>query len=67
MSTDAQVLNVQKDKLEKLNQIYIVKGKHQIAVGKLFTGDIGAVVKLQFTVTNDTLAQRSQTGDVCSD
>lgn len=60
MSTDAQVLNVQKDKLEKLNQIYIVKGKHQIAVGKLFTGDIGAVVKLQFTDTNDTLATRSK-------
>lgn len=58
MSTDAQVLNVQKDKIEKLNQIYIVKGKHQIAVGKLFTGDIGAVVKLQFTDTNDTLATR---------
>lgn len=60
MSTDAQVLNVQKDKLEKLNQIYIVKGKHQIAVGKLFTGDIGAVVKLQFTDTNDTLATRTK-------
>lgn len=60
MSTDAQVLNVQKDKMEKLNQIYIVKGKHQIAVGKLFTGDIGAVVKLQSTDTNDTLATRAK-------
>ncbi len=56
LTTDAQVVNVQKEEPEKINQIFIMRGKVQIAVGKLFTGDIGAVIKLQHTGTNDTLA-----------
>ncbi len=58
LSSDSQVYNAQKDKMEKIAQIFIVKGKHQTAVGKLFTGDIGAVVKLQATTTNDTLCEK---------
>lgn len=58
MSSDSQVYNPQKDKLEKISSIFIIKGKHQTAVGKLFTGDIGAVVKLQYTQTNDTLCDK---------
>lgn len=60
LSSDSNVYNAKKDKLEKINQIYIIKGKHQTAVGKLFTGDIGAVVKLQYTQTNDTLCDKSR-------
>lgn len=60
LSTDAQIINVQKDKAERLSQIYIANGKHQVAVGKLFTGDIGVVVKLQYTDTNDTLATKEK-------
>lgn len=58
LSSDSIVYNTQKDKVEKISQIFIVKGKHQTAVGKLFTGDIGAVVKLQATQTNDTLCEK---------
>ena len=47
MSSDSVVYNATKEKPEKISTIFIVKGKHQTAVGKLFTGDIGAVVKLQ--------------------
>ena len=54
MSSDSVVYNATKDQVEKISTIFIVKGKHQTAVGKLFTGDIGAVVKLQATQTNDT-------------
>lgn len=60
LTTEAQVINVQKDEQEKINQIFVMKGKVQMAVGKLFTGDIGAVVKLQYTETNDTLALRTK-------
>lgn len=60
LTTDAQVINVQKDKQEKINQIFSIKGKHQIGIGKLFTGDLGAVVKLQYTETNDTLATKAK-------
>lgn len=58
LSADSMIYNTNKDKLEKISQIFIVKGKHQTAVGKLFTGDIGAVVKLQVTQTNDTLCEK---------
>lgn len=58
LSSDSMVYNTNKEKIEKINQIYIIKGKHQTAVGKLFTGDIGAVVKLQYTQTNDTLCEK---------
>lgn len=60
LNSDSNVYNTKKEKLEKINQIYIIKGKHQTAVGKLFTGDIGAVVKLQFSQTNDTLCEKSR-------
>ena len=60
LNSDSEVYNSKKDVTEKINQIYAVNGKYQIALGKLFTGDIGAVVKLQSTETNDTLCTRSR-------
>ena len=60
MSSDSQVYNANKEKMEKIASIFIVKGKHQTAVGKLFTGDIGAVVKLAYTQTNDTLCEKGK-------
>lgn len=58
LTSDTHVYNVNQEEAEKINQIFIIKGKHQIAVGKLFTGDLGAIVKLQHTHTNDTLATK---------
>lgn len=58
LNSDSIVYNPKKEELEKINQIFIIKGKHQTAVGKLFTGDIGAVVKLQHSQTNDTLCEK---------
>ncbi|NLC41411.1 MAG: elongation factor G, partial [Erysipelothrix sp.] len=60
LSTDKEVYNVQNNEVEKLSQVFSIRGKNQIAVGKLFTGDIGAVVKLQNTHTNDTLATKAK-------
>ena len=60
LNTDSQVYNSKKDFTEKISQVYVIRGKYQIGVGKLFTGDIGAVVKLQSTETNDTLCTRSR-------
>lgn len=58
LTSDTTVYNSKKEELEKISQIFIVKGRHQTAVGKLFTGDIGAVVKLQYSQTNDTLCEK---------
>ena len=60
LAADSTVVNANNGKPEKISQIYIVKGKHQTAAGKLFTGDIGALVKLQNTKTNDTLCDKGK-------
>ncbi len=60
LNSDSQVYNAQKDLNEKVNQVYVINGKYQLGVGKLFTGDIGAVVKLQNTQTGDTLCSLSK-------
>ncbi|MGX8835436.1 elongation factor G [Amedibacillus sp. YH-ame6] len=60
MSSDSVVYNTNKEKTEKISSIFIIKGKHQTAVGKLFTGDIGAIVKLQYTQTNDVLCEKTK-------
>ena len=60
LKTDSTVYNSCTDQLEKINGIFVVKGKNQIAVGKLFTGDIGVVVKLINSNTNDTLCDKDK-------
>lgn len=60
LNSDSQVLNANKDSNEKIAQIFVINGKFQIGVGKLFTGDIGAVVKLSSTETNDTLCAKNK-------
>lgn len=57
LAMDSVVYNANKEVEEKVGQIYCVKGKNQLAVGKLFTGDIGAIVKLVATETSDTLCE----------
>lgn len=48
LNTDSQIYNADKQKSEKVSQVFTIKGKNQIAIGKLFTGDIGAVTKIKF-------------------
>ncbi len=54
------VINGTSQREEKINQIYIVKGKERSEVGKLTTGMIGALVKLKDTHTGDTLADKRE-------
>jgi len=58
LTPDSTLYNVNKDKAEKIGNIFAMKGKQQINVSKLVTGDIGAVAKLSVTSTNDTLATK---------
>lgn len=60
LASDSSVVNANNGKPEKIAQIFIIKGKHQTATGKLFTGDIGALTKLQNTQTNDTLCEKGK-------
>ncbi|MFH0992208.1 MAG: elongation factor G [bacterium] len=46
-------------KAERLGQIFVMNGKERREVSKLHAGDLGAVVKLKDTHTNNTLGSRS--------
>ena len=52
--------NATSERDEKLNQIYVVKGRERVEVNKLTTGMIGALVKLKLTHTGDTLCDKRQ-------
>ena len=49
------IQNSNADKHEKFGQIYIMHGKKQENADKLAAGDIGALAKLQYTETGNTL------------
>lgn len=53
------VYNNSVDKAEKIGTLYVLKGKKQEPVDCLNAGDIGAVAKLVYTNTNDTLVATS--------
>ena len=54
-SDDMVVVNTNKDKTEKLSHICFMRGKTQIPTQSIMAGDIGAISKLQYTSTGDTL------------
>ncbi|SJZ92368.1 elongation factor G [Garciella nitratireducens] len=55
LTPNKEIYNITQQKKEKFNHIYLLKGKKQIEVEELNAGDIGAVLKLQYTATGDTL------------
>jgi elongation factor G len=52
---DSMIYNASKDKQEKVGTMYFLRGKTQTNAPEIVAGDIGAVAKLQFTGTGDTL------------
>jgi len=60
LRSNSAVYNSVQDKQERIAQIFLLRGKKQIPVDKLNAGDIGAVAKLLYTGTNDTLCEASR-------
>ena len=58
MESDSRVQNSRTGSEERIGQLYVLRGKEQIAIKKLVAGDIGAVAKLQDTATGDTLCDK---------
>ena len=56
LDTTMSVYNEEKDTVEKVGRIFVVRGKEQIEVDELHSGDIGALAKLSNTSTQDTLS-----------
>lgn len=59
INSDINVCNTNKSKNEKLSNLYFMKGKSQSVAKEIVAGDIGAVAKLQYSVTGDTLCDSS--------
>jgi elongation factor G len=55
LRSDSHVLNSTRNVDERIGQVYVMRGKEQVAVQQLMPGDIGVVVKLADTQTGDTL------------
>ena len=55
IKSDTPLYNPNVDKAEKAGTIYTMRGKKQIPEEQLNAGDIGAVAKLQYTLTYHTL------------
>lgn len=59
LKAGSTVYNATTGKPERINQIYLLKGKKQEPVSELGAGDIGAVNKLAATNTGDTLCDEA--------
>lgn len=59
LAADKPLYNSREGKSEKISGLLIMKGKKQVNVDKLCAGDIGAIAKLAFTQTGDTLSDAS--------
>jgi len=55
---DTPLYNSNQEEAEKVSQLVFLRGKNQIDATEIRTGDIGAIVKLASTNTQDTLATK---------
>jgi elongation factor G len=53
------MVNESNGKFERLAQLFIMNGKERKEIAKLLAGDLGAVVKLKDTHTNNTLSSKA--------
>ena len=60
LSASTTLYNVNAEKTEKSAGIYAMRGKKQLSKTILHAGDLGALAKLQFTATGDTLCDQNK-------
>lgn len=58
LKKDMEVLNANKNKKEKISQVFFLRGNKQEDAQEIAAGDIGATTKLQYTQTGDTLCDK---------
>ncbi|MFQ3610313.1 MAG: elongation factor G [Fimbriimonadales bacterium] len=57
--SDQPVYNANKEREERVGQVFYLRGKNQIATTEVRAGDIGVVAKLQETSTGHTLCDKA--------
>lgn len=60
ISSNSQVMNSTRNAVERIGQLFLVRGKTQEPVPQVIAGDIGGVAKLASTSTNDTLSAKEK-------
>jgi elongation factor G len=60
MKPDSILYNASKEKMERIGNVFTLRGKHQVALNTVFAGDIAVVAKLQETGTGDTLCEKDK-------
>ncbi len=58
LAGDSRYFNARAREEERFGQLYAMRGKEQLPVGKVVAGDIGAVAKLSASLTGDTICDR---------
>jgi len=59
IESNSQVWNATRSGVERIGQLFVLRGKTQEPVSQLVAGDIGAVAKLSLTNTGDTLCSQA--------
>jgi len=57
---DTPLYNTNHDNAEKFSTLFVMRGKERIDVSEIRAGDIGAILKLDTTNTQDTLATKAE-------
>ncbi|SVA46192.1 uncharacterized protein METZ01_LOCUS99046 [marine metagenome] len=60
IKSNSEVWNSNQEQSERIGQLYLPKGKSQENVAEITAGDIGAIGKLNSTLTGDTLCVRDK-------
>ncbi len=60
ITSNSQVYNATQGAVERIGQLYLMRGKTQEPVTEVRAGDIGAVAKLNVTATGDTLSAQDK-------
>lgn len=58
LKADSRYYNHSRGEEERFGPLYVMRGKEQMTIDTLHSGDIGAVAKLAQTVTGDTLGDK---------
>lgn len=58
IASNSQVWNASKGQMERVGQLYVIRGKNQETAAAVSAGDMGAVAKLSVTASGDTLSSR---------
>ncbi len=66
IESNTQVWNSARGEMERVGQLFTLRGKTQEPAAKIMAGDIGGVAKLNVTVTGDTLCTQDKPVKIAS-